>query len=77
MEVVRQGRAVDVPVLLAMAKDESRIEAAGAAAIVANAPRGSRLVQPRAGHGYELLADPEGAPRPFAADVLAWIRGSG
>jgi dienelactone hydrolase len=76
-EVVREGRAVDVPVLLAMADDEGPEEVDGAAAIVANAPRGSRLERPEAGHGYELLADLDGSPRPFAADVLAWIRGSG
>ena len=74
MDVVRRGRALDVPVLVAMATSEGPEEAAGAQEIVANAPAGSELLTPDAGHGYVLLNDTEGAPLPLATDVLTWIR---
>lgn len=66
--VVRGGRALRVPVLVAMAREEGTEEVRGARAIVAEAPRGSRFVAVAAGHGYELL------PR-LGEDVLAWIAG--
>ena len=74
MDVVRRGRALDVPVLVAMATSEGPEEAAGAQEIVANAPAGSALLTPDTGHGYVLLNDSDGAVLPLAADVLRWIR---
>jgi pimeloyl-ACP methyl ester carboxylesterase len=74
MDVVRRGRALDVPVLVAMATSEGAEEAAGAQEIVANAPAGSALLSPEAGHGYVLLNDTEGAVLPLAEDVLRWIK---
>ena len=74
MDVVRGGRALDVPVLVAMATSEGPEEAAGAQEIVANAPAGSELLTPDSGHGYVLLNDTEGAVLPLAEDVLSWIR---
>ena len=74
MDVVRRGRALDVPVLVAMATSEGSVEAAGARKIVANAPDGSSLLVPESGHGYALLNDVEGAALPLAADVLHWIK---
>ena len=46
MEVVRRGRALDVPVLVAMATSEGPEEAAGAQEIVANAPARQRPRRP-------------------------------
>jgi len=74
MDAVRRGRALDLPVLVAMAATEGSAEVAGAREIVANAPAGSRLLTPGAGHGYVLLNDDEGALLPLGADVLRWIR---
>jgi pimeloyl-ACP methyl ester carboxylesterase len=74
MEVVGRGRALDVPVLVAMATSEGPDEAAGAREIVANAPEGSTLLTPEAGHGYVLLNDGEGAVLPLADEVLRWVR---
>ena len=74
MDVVRRGRALDVPVLVAMATSEGPEEAAGAQEIVANAAGGSALLTPDTGHGYVLLNDSDGAVLPFAADVLRWIK---
>ncbi len=69
-----EGRALDVPVLVAMATSEGPEEAAGAQEIVANAPGGSALLTPDTGHGYVLLNDSDGAVLPLAADVLRWIK---
>ncbi len=77
MDVVRRGRALDLPVLVAMATSEGPEEAAGAREIVANAPAGSELLTPDVGHGYVLLNDSDGAVLPLAADVLRWIKGRG
>jgi pimeloyl-ACP methyl ester carboxylesterase len=74
MDVVRRGRGLDVPVLVAMATSEGSEEATGAQEIVANAPAGSALLTPEAGHGYVLLNDSEGALLPLGADVLGWIK---
>lgn len=74
MTVVRRGRALDVPVLVAMASNEGPEEAAGAQEIVANAPAGSALLTPEVGHGYDLLNDSEGAVLPLAEDVLRWVK---
>ena len=49
MKVVRRGRALGVPVLVAMATSEGPDEAAGAQEIVANAPAGSSLITPDVG----------------------------
>ena len=73
MDVVRRGRALDVPVLVAMATSEGPEQAAGAREIVARAPAGSALLTPDAGHGYVLLTDADGAVLPLAEDVLRWI----
>ena len=74
MDFVRRGRALDVPVLVAMAASEGPDEAAGAQEIVANAPTGSALLTPETGHGYVLLTDSEGSVLPLAEDVLRWIK---
>ena len=74
MDVVRRGRALGVPVLVAMATSEGPEEASGAQDIVANAPAGSSLLTPEAGHGYVLLNDSEGAVLPLAEHVLRWIK---
>ena len=63
-----------MPVLVAMATSEGPDEAAGAQDIVENAPAGSALLTPEAGHGYVLLNDSEGAVLPLAEDVLRWIK---
>ncbi len=75
MKSVRGGRAVRVPVLVAMADTESKAEVRGARNLVGHAPKGSRFLEPSAGHGYELLLDPNGQPGPLAAPLLAWING--
>jgi pimeloyl-ACP methyl ester carboxylesterase len=74
LDVVRRGRALRVPVLVAMATSEGPEQAAGAQEIVANAPAGSGLLTPDAGHGYALLNDVEGGLRPLSTDVLDWLR---
>ena len=66
MEEVRGGRAIRVPVLVAMADDEGPDQVGGARRIVAHAPDGSRFLPADAGHGYDLLG-------PLGADVLAWV----
>ncbi|MFC7493875.1 MULTISPECIES: alpha/beta fold hydrolase [unclassified Nocardioides] len=76
MELVRRGRAVEVPALVAMATSEGPEEVDGAATIVADLPAGSRLESPETGHGYELLAELDGTPLPLADEVLRWVRGS-
>ena len=71
MDVVRRGRALDVPVLVAMATSEGPEEAAGAQEIVANAPAGSALLTPDTGHGYVLLNDSDGAVLPLGGGRAA------
>lgn len=66
VEQVRGGRALRVPVLVAMADDEGPDQVGGARRIVAHAPAGSRFLPADAGHGYDLL-------EPLGADVLAWV----
>jgi pimeloyl-ACP methyl ester carboxylesterase len=68
MEQVRAGRAIEVPVLVAMADDEGPDQVGGAKAIVAHAPAGSRFLPATTGHGYDLL-EPDGA------EVRAWVLG--
>ena len=68
MEQVRGGRALQVPVLVAMAADEGTDQVGGARRIVAHAPDGSRFLPARTGHGYDLL-------EPLGADVRAWVVG--
>jgi pimeloyl-ACP methyl ester carboxylesterase len=68
MDQVRGGRAIDVPVLVAMAANEGPDQVGGAKRIVAHAPAGSRFLSASTGHGYDLLA-PEGA------EVRAWVLG--
>jgi hypothetical protein len=77
MGVVRGGAALRVPALVAMADSEGPEEVAAATAIAEAAPAGSRFAGSASGHGYELLADLDGTPLPFADDVLAWIAGPG
>lgn len=59
MEAVRGGRALRVPVLVAMAHDEGPEEVRGARSIAAHAPVGSVFVPAPVGHGYDLV-DPLG-----------------
>jgi hypothetical protein len=73
--LVRQGRALRVPVLVSMSDDELPLQVAGAKEIAANAPAGSRFLPAPHGHGYELLRDADGNPGRLAPQVLAWIRG--
>ena len=68
MEQVRGGRAIAVPVLVAMAADEGPDQVGGAKRIVAHAPDGSRFLPAATGHGYDLL-------EPLGADVRAWVVG--
>ena len=68
MGQVHGGRAVRVPVLVAMA-DEEGPEAVAAARRIANqAPEGSRFLSAEAGHGYDLV-------EPFLDDLRAWVAG--
>lgn len=67
-EALRGGRAVRVPVLVAMADDEGADQVDGARRIAARAPAGSRFLPAATGHGYDLLG-------PLGADVLAWVTG--
>lgn len=75
MKALRGGRALRVPVLVAMADTEGEAEVQGARDIVRHAPKGSRFLEPTSGHGYDLLLDPNGQPGPLAAPLLAWING--
>ena len=72
-DLVRRGRALQVPVLLAMARSEGSDQVDPASDIVANAPAGSRLVVPDDGHGYALLLDLDGRPLPLADELRAWV----
>ncbi|GAA3533245.1 alpha/beta hydrolase [Nocardioides daeguensis] len=74
-EVVDGGRALRVPVLVAMADAEGVEKVDGSRAIVENAPQGSRFEPAESGHGYDLLLDEDAGPLPLAASVAAWIRG--
>ena len=67
-DAVRDGRALRVPVLVAMADSEGPEQVEGAQRIVDNAPAGSRFVPAAAGHGYDLV-------EPLGPDVLAWVVG--
>ena len=75
IEVVDGGRALRVPVLVAMADSEGEKQVSGAQAIVDGAPDGSRFESAESGHGYDLLLDADAQPLPLAATVAAWIRG--
>ena len=68
VEAVRGGRALQVPVLVAMARDEGPEEVRAARGVVALAPAGSRFEPAATGHGYDLL-------QRLGDDVLSWIRG--
>ncbi|GAA4090802.1 alpha/beta hydrolase [Nocardioides kongjuensis] len=75
IEVVDGGRALTVPVLVAMADSEGEDQVSGARAIVDRAPDGSRFEAADSGHGYDLLLDADAQPLPLAETVAAWIRG--
>ncbi|WP_408896581.1 alpha/beta fold hydrolase [Nocardioides sp. R1-1] len=75
MEVVDGGRALRVPVLVAMADGEGEDQVAGARAIVDAAPQGSRFEPAESGHGYDLLLDRADQPTPLGSAVLGWVRG--
>lgn len=75
IEVVDGGRALKVPVLVAMADGEGEDQVAGAQAIVDQAPEGSRFEAAESGHGYDLLLDADAQPLPLAETVATWIRG--
>jgi pimeloyl-ACP methyl ester carboxylesterase len=69
MERVDGGRAVRVPVLVAMADEEGPEQVALAQRIVARAPGSSRFLGAEAGHGYELV-------EPFLEDITGWVVGA-
>lgn len=73
MKLVREGRALRVPVLVGMATDEGPDEVSAARLVVHNAPAGSHLLTTRHGHGYELLNEIQGQPRPLGRAVIRWI----
>ena len=75
LEVVDGGRALEVPVLVAMADSEGEDEVTGAQSIVDQAPDGSRFEPAESGHGYDLLLDADAQPLPLAETVASWIRG--
>jgi dienelactone hydrolase len=75
VEVVDGGRALKVPVLVAMADSEGEDQVSGAQAIVGQAPEGSRFEPADSGHGYDLLLDADAQPLPLAEAVASWIRG--
>ncbi|WGY00946.1 alpha/beta fold hydrolase [Nocardioides sp. QY071] len=75
IEVVDGGRALKVPVLVAMADGEGEDQVTGAQAIVGQAPEGSRFEAAESGHGYDLLLDADAQPLPLAETVATWIRG--
>ena len=69
MEQVRKGRAIRVPVLVAMSElDEGPDQVAVAQAITRRAPAGSRYLAGESGHGYDLV-------EPFLPELHAWIVG--
>ena len=72
--VSRQAPRLTAPVLIAMATNEGPEEVAAAKKAAAAAPPGSEFVEPELGHGYELLAEPDGRPTELANRVLDWIR---
>jgi len=76
METIRQGRALRVKVLVAVADSEGEDEVRGARRIVDNAPEGSEFVPAESGHGYELLVDREGRRTPIAERVVRWLEAS-
>lgn len=67
-EMIRMGRGIRVPVMVAQADDEGSEQVAIGKKIVANAPKGSRFLPYEAGHGWELV-------EPFIDDLRAWIAG--
>lgn len=69
MEQVRGGRAVRVPVLVAMAEaEEGPDQVAVAQRIVSRAPEGSLFLSAADGHGYDLV-------EPFLAELREWVAG--
>ncbi|KRA30927.1 hypothetical protein ASD81_15615 [Nocardioides sp. Root614] len=75
IEVIDGGRALRVPVLVAMADDEGEDAVAGSQSIVDQAPESSRFEPAESGHGYRLLLDGDARPTALADTVSAWIRG--
>jgi pimeloyl-ACP methyl ester carboxylesterase len=73
MEVVDQGRALDVPVLASTADSEGPDEVAGMREIVANSPAGSSFLPAQSGHGYALLNDGDTEPLPMNEELRDWI----
>lgn len=72
-QVVRGGRALKVPTLVAMADSEGADVVNGARRLVQQAPRGSTFLAAQRGHGRELVTDTEGVETPLAADIFAWL----
>jgi len=75
METVDGGRALRVPVLVAMADGEGEDQVAGARAVAEAAPGGSRFEPAESGHGYDLLLDADAEPTQMGQVVADWIRG--
>ncbi|MFC4784359.1 alpha/beta hydrolase [Nocardioides sp. MAHUQ-72] len=69
------ARGLEAPTLFAVARDEGEDEVAAMRKAAASAPRGSELALEEAGHGYELLEEPDGRPTGLSGRVLAWVRG--
>lgn len=70
----RAARALGVPILAAMAEGDGADQVTATQAVVAAAPDGSTFVPADSGHGYTLLAEPDGRPTELAHTVLDWIR---
>lgn len=77
MDLVDEGRALRVPVLVAMAEAEGEEQVVGSRTIAGNAPDGSRFEPAESGHGYDLVLDDDAVPTALGTAVLEWIRGQG
>jgi len=73
MEVVDQGRALEVPVLASTADSEGPDEVQGMREIVANSPAGSTFLPAESGHGYALLNDEDTDSLPMSEELRDWI----
>ncbi|QIG41696.1 alpha/beta hydrolase [Nocardioides anomalus] len=69
----RGGRALPVPVLVAMADTEGAEAVAAARAVAAHAPAGSAFLAAPTSHGWDLVTGPEGEATPLTGPLLAWL----